>query len=765
MASARSRGRAPMRPDVGDGTVAPPLVEAKLAAPTLRGTAVDRPRITRSLDTAGDTALTLVAAPAGYGKTTAVRAWCATSDAALAWVTVDAGDNDLSRLWRYVATAVDRVRPGLGRRALQRLDVASGSVEAAVDELMNGIAAFQQPLILVLDDLHTVTNDECLASIDYALTHLPSNARLIVITRVDPDLNLARLRAAGALVELRTSELAFDEHEAHELLVTHGGLDLGPEEIKRLVSRTEGWPAALVLAGLWLRTVGDPVTAVRMFGGEHRFVADYLSSEVFASLDDDRRGFLCRAAVLGEFTADLCDSVLERSDSAEVLAELERANLFISTLERGDWFRIHALFAEYARAELAVAEPDAEGRVHRRAADWFTSHGRPAEAIAHAAAAGDHDFVARMLVQYHLLWIRSGGGRTFLRWVETLPDELVVEHPELPGAAAIASILVSRGLTDVRRFLALADRADEGRAPRSDPTNATWGLIARALVVEGGVAQAVDIARCAVEQAKSGSDEAITGALAAYARVLYLAGRLEESAAAATRVLQHPQLDHRQPSMVVARATLALIAVERGRLPTARRHAEKAKNVVGRTATGRSWLGAHASAALGVVLAAEGNLTEAEHEFVTAVRFFDDDEPRVHHAWVSILLAGVRVRRGHLAEAESALLGARAALEELGDSGRLPALADAVEQELAAAKRQARRGAVLEEPSEAELTVLRLLATDLTAREIGEQLFLSPNTIHSHKRSLYRKLGAHSQSEAVARATVLGLLEQTRSPR
>jgi ATP/maltotriose-dependent transcriptional regulator MalT len=764
MAAEGSRARARVPPDGSDAIGAPPLAEAKLAAPTLRRATVDRPRITQALDAVPDAALTLVAAPAGYGKTTAVRAWCATTAAALAWVTIDVGDNDLSRLWRHVATAVDRVRPGLGRRALRRLDVAGGSVDAAVDELMNGIAVFRQPLILVLDDLHAVTSDECLASIDHALTHRPSNARLILVTRVDPDLNLAGLRAAGALVELRASDLAFTREETREMLITRGGLELGPEEIDLLVSRTEGWPAAIVLAELWLRTVSDPATAVRVFGGEHRFVADYLSSEVLAALDDDRRGLLYAGAVLGEFTADLCDSVLGRTDSARLLAELEHANLLLSRLEQSDWFRIHPLLAEYARAELAAAEPDASRRIHRRAADWFTSRGQPAEAVAHASAAGDHDFVARTLVEYHLSLVRSGGGRTFLRWFETLPEERIVEHPELPAAAAIAGILVGRNIAELRRFLALSDRANEGRAPSSDPSFATWGLIARALVLEGGVAQAVETGRRAVELAERGSDEATTGALVAYARTLYLGGRLEEAAAAATRALEHPDLDRRPPSMVLAHATLALIAAERGRLATARRHAEKAKDGVGRTGTSRSWLGAHASAALGTVLAAEGHFTEAEHEFVTAERFFDDDEPSLHHAWICVLLAGVRVQRGHVDDAESALRAARDALDELGDSGRVPALADAVEQELAGARSRADRGEVLDAPSEAELTVLQLLASDLTAREIGERLFLSPNTIRSHKRALYRKLGAHSQAEAVARATVLGLLEQTHSP-
>ena len=365
---------------------APPLAEAKVAVPALRRAAVDRPRVLRLLDE-DDTALVLVAAPAGYGKTTAVRAWCASRDAAFAWVTLDAGDDDPLRFWRYIATAVDRVRPGIGRTALQRLDAPGLDIADAADELMNGIGAFGRPFVLVLDDFHAVTSADCLSSLDNALLHLPANARVVLLTRVDPPLSLGRLRAGGELVELRASDLAFTAAEAWELLVTRGHVDLDALEIELLVERTEGWPAALVLAGLWLRTLEDPAAAVRTFGGEHRFVAEYLTTEVLASLDDERRSLLYGASVLEEFTAELSDHALGRSDSNELLDELEHANLFVLRLERG-WFRIHSLMAEYAKAALVTLDAEAVPRIHRRAASWLEAHGMPLEAAAHASAAG-----------------------------------------------------------------------------------------------------------------------------------------------------------------------------------------------------------------------------------------------------------------------------------------------------------------------------------------------------------------------------------------
>lgn len=742
----------------------PPLVEAKLAAPVVRSGAVDRPRIQHALDAGSHAALTLVAAPAGFGKTTAVRTWCAGLDAALAWVTLDVGDNDPVRLWSYVAAAVDRVRPGLGRGALRRLAVPGSSVEDGVDELMNGIAALGSDLVVVLDDLHTVTSAECLTSLDHAIAHLPTDARLVAVTRVDPALRLASYRASGRLVEVRAQELAFTRDEAHELLVDRAHLELGPRELDVLVERTEGWPAALVLAGLWLRTVDDPARAVGAFGGDHRFVAEYLSDEVLGSLDPDRRSFLHGIAVLGETTAELCDAVLERTDSAAELDELEHSNLFVSRLGKGGWFRVHSLFAEYAVAQLAASEPAAATRIHGRAATWLRSHRLPVEAVRHAAAVCDHELVAQILSENHLPLIRGGAGRTLVHWIHTLPEDVVVDHPELAVAAATAAVLVGGSTTERRRLLALADRAARERPSRVDPYVEAAALLVRALTADGGVERAVLDGRRAVELAESGPDEILTAALAACARALYFAGDLEGASAVALRALEHPDIERRVPSLVVARSTSALVAVEHGRLRAARSQAEKARAAVGEIGTSRSWLGANASVALGSVLAAEGALVEAERELAGAERFFRDDVATLHDAWLLCLLARVRVRRGRLDEAEETLRFARAVLDELADAGFVPALADEVARELELARSRARGGELLEPPSAAELEVLRLLTTDLSTREIGERLFLSPNTIRSHRHSLYRKLGVHSRAEAVARAETLGLLDETDSP-
>jgi len=739
------------------------LAEAKLAAPRLRAGMVRRPRLDQALENGTDAALTLVAAPAGYGKTTAVRAWYATTASALAWVTLDAGDNEPARFWTYVATAVDRVRNGLGRRALHRLRSQAMAIDVAVDEIMNGVAEYGQPLTLVLDDLQTVTDRDCIASLEYAIERLPVNARLILLTRVDPTLELARLRGRGALAEVRASDLAFTAAEARELLVDRAGLELDDDQIGILLRRTEGWPAALFLAALWLQAVNDRDRAVLEFGGDNRYVAEYLSQEVLAALDSDHRSLLLRAAVLGNFTAELCDAVLGRSDSAALLSHLEESNLFVLGLERREWFRLHSLFAEFAAARLALVEPAEPPLIHRRAAEWLRSRGLVVEAVQHAAAAGDHEVVAEIISEDHLRLIRNGRAGTILRWARTLPDDVMTEHPDVAVAAASAALVVGRLTRERRRYLLLADDAAT-HAERTRNYVECVASIVRAAAVDDGVSEAVARGHRAVALARREVHASLVAAHAALARALYFRGDLEQAWSAASSAVDHPDATRRVPGYAVARATLALIAVDVGRLSTARGHAEAARAVVGRISSSRSWLGAVVAEAVGALLVAEGDLAGAERELAHAERFVGDDIATVEHAWLLVRVADVRRRRGRLDDAERTLGQAREELAELSDSGDALELAAGVATELDEARRQASGGEILELPTDAEVAVLRLLATDLSARDIGRRLFLSPNTVRSHIRASYRKLGVGSRADAVARAEAAGLLAERNHP-
>jgi ATP/maltotriose-dependent transcriptional regulator MalT len=741
------------------GTPAEPLIaEAKLTPPQLRPGLLERPRIMQALDAGGDAPFTLVAAPPGYGKTTAIRAWCRRRGCALAWVTLDPRDNDPQRLWTYVATAIDRIRPGLGSGALQRLRIDGTSTEDQIDALVNDLGAYDGEIVIALDDVYTVTDHDCLESIGYALTRLPPRVRIVAMTRTSPELRLSRVRASGGLVELRARDLAFTRAETAELVDRSGLPGLDAEEVGMLWQRTEGWPAALALAVLWLRTVDDPRAAVHAFGAGHEFVAEYLSEEVFDSLEPDAREFLLRASLLGRFTAELCDGALERTDSATLLRGLESSSMLVTALERRGWFEVHALVAEFAALRLASVDPGAAGRIHRRAAEWCRSHRMVSEALEHAAAAGDDALVAAILSEQQLTMFRDGGARTLLSWVRSLPEDIVLEHPTIAVGAATSALVVGHGMLELRRYLHLVDRARTERDQDIGLYVRAQAEMVRAATV-GSVREAVERGRLAVELAASGGDEALVAALGAYARALYLAGADDEAAAAATRAIEHPDIERRPPGHAFARSTLALVAAGRGQVELAREHAATAKRIVGRVGNSRTWLGANAAVAVGSVLMADGHIVAAERELSYAEGFFHDEVPTIHHAWLVALLACVRCRRGRLDRAQSGIAAARREMDALSDVGRLRAIVDDLEHDMGYARTRADRGELLTAPSDAEAAVLRLLVTDLSVREIAAKLYLSPNTVRTHIRAIYRKLGVSSRAEAVARATAHGLID------
>jgi LuxR family transcriptional regulator, maltose regulon positive regulatory protein len=324
--------------------------------------------------------------------------------------------------------------------------------------------------------------------------------------------------------------------------------------------------------------------------------------------------------------------------------------------------------------------------------------------------------------------------------------------------------MIGGAMLERRRFLALASRAAREYPERFTTYVQAVAAMVRAVPVDGDVSQAVLEGRRAVAIAEAGADEVLVAAFAGYARALYLAGDLDQAWNTAMRAVEHPGAERWPHAHAFARSTLALVAADCGWLASGRTHAEKAKSIIGGVASSRTWLGANASVALGMVLLGEGRLTEAERELAYAEHFFRDEVATVHHAWAMVVLARIRCRRGRIAEAEVALLSAQESIGQLADAGGVATLAADVNRELTLTKERALGGAILEPPSAAELSVLRLLVSDLSARQIGEQLCVSPNTVRSHTRSIYHKLGVCSRADAVARAESLGLLAQAQPP-
>jgi ATP/maltotriose-dependent transcriptional regulator MalT len=303
-----------------------PLIEAKLAQPRPRRGVMPRARLFAELDRLRNSELTVISGPAGAGKTVLVTSWLAARpDLSIAWVTLDARDDDPARLWRYVSHAVDRVRPGMARPALARLKLPRSSVETAIDELLNGLAGYEGGVVMVLDDLHSVQAERCLRSLAYAVERLPPTARMIVTTRSDPGRRLSRLRARGGLGELRAKDIAFTNKEARELVVERAGVAVTEEDIDALVERTEGWPAGVSLAAIWLTSIDEPGDGIREFSATHRHVADYLAAEVLETVDDETRSFLLKTSIFDRFSASACDAVLGTDDADRRLSSSSRS--------------------------------------------------------------------------------------------------------------------------------------------------------------------------------------------------------------------------------------------------------------------------------------------------------------------------------------------------------------------------------------------------------------------------------------------------------
>ena len=738
------------------------VIEPKLMLPRVRAGMLRRARLLELLDDDEWSSLVLLNAGVGYGKTTLVRSWCSERPEPVIWVTLDPADDDPVRLWTHLATAVERLGEGLGHRALMSLAARGAPLDSAVDELMNGLSEYGQAVTIVLDDLHVVTSESSLRSIEHAIERLPTNARLVVLTRADPEIGVARLRARRTLTEVRAHQLVFTVGETQELLAREG-VELSSESVEMLAERTEGWPAGIYLAALWLRELDNADEGVRALAGSTRHVGDYLSEEVLAALAPDTREFLLRSSVLPRFTPELCDAVLGRNDSVAVLAELERSNMFLVPMDtRGEWHRYHHLFGELLQLELGHEDA---AELRHRAAAWCRSHGLVEDAIEYAAAAHDAETVADLLVEHHLDFIWGGRTRQFLGWVRWLPSQLLVANPLLPAAGAFAAAILGDPEVEAQQLLALAERARVERSRAWPPYLEAVVEVTRAALIENGdVGAAVNHARRAVAAAHAGADVLTVGVLASLSQALFFAGELDEAKRTATQAVEHPAALGVPDGYAASLGLLALIDAERGRFEGAEAWARQAISFARSRFQAESWVASPAHLGLALACAASGRIAEAEREALRGEQLRRSPQPTVGHAHALLVLAQVRVARSRLTSAAGSLKRAQRAIAEFADPGRLPAIAASVAQDLASTGDGAGNRAMMEKPSPAEIAVLRGLVSGLSRREIGAQLYISLNTVKTHTRELYRKLDATTRSEAIARAAALGVLETTESP-
>src|SRR5215211_1971473 len=447
----------------------PGLVWTKLVAPALRAGLVPRAGLQSLLQASLQAKLCLVGAPAGFGKTTLLAQWRAVAGGGrVAWVSLEEGDNDPTRFWSYLVAALRTVEPGAGTVALEALGGPSVELErVVVPSLVNDLATVGAPLVLVLDDYHLITNAICHQTLEGFLDHLPAEVHVVLSTRLDPPLSLARMRASGELAELRVGELQFTGEEAAALLNGSMGLALAAEDVARLAERTEGWAAGLVLAGLSLRGRPDPSGFIAAFSGGDRHVADYLLAEVLERQPEELRAFLLRTSVLERLSGPLCDAVLETQGSAERLRELEASNLFVVALDdRREWYRYHQLFADLLRLQLGFREPGLVPVLHRRGAARHQAAGGGDEAIGHASAAGEFGQAGALIAQHWLGSWRGGRRATVARWLQGLPPEAITADPPVAFVAAWIGGFSGASKPQTDRWLAaVEDQAWEGGLP------------------------------------------------------------------------------------------------------------------------------------------------------------------------------------------------------------------------------------------------------------------------------------------------------------
>ena len=469
------------------------LLATKLHVPRLRPDLVSRPRLAQLLDEGQGRGFVLACAPAGYGKTVLLAEWARGRQRPVAWLSLDAGDNDPARFWRHAVAALDRVRPGISERMGPLLGPPPPpSFEPLVTALVNEVAG--QPdadgaLLLVLDDYHVISSQPVHESLGFLLAHRPPGLHLALASRSDPPLALARLRAGGQLTELRAADLRFTLGEAAALLQQVSAAPGGARPEARLpaavaaalAARTEGWAAGLQLAGLSLRGHNDVDGFVAAFTGSHRYVLDYLAEEVLERQPGQVREFLLETSVLEGLSGELCDTVTGRPGGQALLEQIERAGLFVVALDevRG-WWRYHHLFADLLRARLQAEQPGKVPGLHRNAAAWYDDHEMADDAIRHAVAAGEVTWAARLIEQYfdELFYLR-GEGVTVQRWLSALPGDLVRTRPRLLLAQALLAAYDGR-METVEPLLDAAEQAYAGAA--EEPFEPTVGRAGSMLV-------------------------------------------------------------------------------------------------------------------------------------------------------------------------------------------------------------------------------------------------------------------------------------------
>ncbi len=712
-------------------------VEARLAPPPRLAGLVPRPHAVERLLQARETPLALVVAPAGYGKTTVLSEWAERDTRPFAWLRLAREDDHPGRLLASIAAALDASEP-LGNlpRLLRHL-------------------AKREPVVLVLDEVEHLATPEACDMLQAIAEGMPPGSQLALSARGDPSLAVGSLRARRKVVELRAGDLALGPSEA-AMLLAGAGLELSPDLVETLVERTEGWAAGLYLAALSLREEPDLRDAVSRFGGDDRLVADYLRDEFLVGAGPERQAFLTRTSVLETLSGPLCDAVLERSDSGRALAELARENgLLISLGRNGDSYRYHRLLSDMLRAELRRLEPRHERHLHGLASAWHASQGNDGLSIRHALAAGDVPAAAGLLGATAGDAIAHGRNDTVRRLLDEFTTEQIAACAPLALVAANSRLAAGDGAGAERWAAATVRGASEASNGDAGPLRA-GAMLVRAMCARGGLASVGrEAARARELDAGPASLLSTCNLLEGVARHLIgdrVSARdyLEEGGRGCTASAPSIQ------ALCLAQLALVLIDAERW---------DAAATVISRARLQLEVAGLRSYPMLALVFAVSslvrghrGMSHEASADLREATALLEQltDFAPWYEAETRIVLARAALRISQLAEARTLVEEAEAFMRDTPDSPVLRAWLTESKAQLAEAGRAAEAAWTL---TAAELRVLRQLPTHLSYPAIAKSLYVSPNTVKTHVRAVYRKLDASSRAEAVALAGEAGLLE------
>lgn len=736
----------------------PVLIAAKLSPPVPRDQLVTRSRLLGRLQAGSGRRLTIVACPAGFGKTTLLAEWRGIQSVRqpVAWLSLDERDNDPAVLWTYVIEALEGVCPAVREAKLPRPTPAVSGLDTVLPLLVNELCRLHA-VTLILDDCHRLTGAAVRASLAWFVRNAPRNFRLVLSTRGEPPLPLGAMRAHGEVLELDADDLRFTASEAGVFLNGRLALGLRPADVAGLVERTEGWPAGLSLAAFSLQGTTDRDTLIGGLGPASRHLADFLLTEVLQAHDGPTQSLLMRCSILDRLHGPLCDAVLEQADSGETLESLARTNLFVAPIpgER-TWYRVRPVFAQLLRAELERREPGLAPALHRRAYAWHRDYGTADEAVRHAIAAGVYAEAADLIAGCWSRFAREGKFSLVLAWLRQLPEGTLAGNVRLLLVEAWTLALSGKRRRAEQAVAAIERRGELSGGPLADgfsSADASLTLL-RACLSCGDVAGQLRNARRAAELEDTLSPWRPV-ACWAVGVASYRRGELSEADRWFAESLALPSAGTTLPVGASSLAYRSLIAGEHRDLDRQRILAEQAMQVA--RDRGVEKANGVVPLAFGVSLAARGRPAEAQLQIARGI-------------------ARLRRSKGQPTDLAMALMHQASVLSTLGDgdgSQKVVAQARVILESCPDARLLAQRLETLDptigtrhecgngELTEGELRVLKLLASDLSERGIGNELYVSYNTVHSHVRSIYRKLGISSRSQALKRASELALVQRT----